>query len=76
MSPGVELMAPRPKRGSQKPLRPPDERIAVIHLKGTPEYAEWLEAIHRKTHIPKAVIVRLAVAEWAERNGHKPPPEV
>jgi len=68
-------MAPRPKRGSAKPQKPSDERVAVIHLKGTAAYAEWLDALHRKTHIPKAALFRLAMAEWAVRSGHEPPPE-
>jgi hypothetical protein len=65
----------RPKKGGKKPARSPDDRVAIIHLKGTPAYADWLDAVHRKTHIPKATIFRLAVAEWAERNGHPVPPE-
>lgn len=76
MSPGVEVMG-RPKRGVAKKVeRPPDERVAIIHLKGTPAYAEWLDAVHRKTDIPKAVIIRRAIALWAERFGHPEPPEL
>jgi hypothetical protein len=70
------LMAPRPKRGAKRPETSPDDRIAVIHLKGTPAYADWLESIHRATHIPKAVLIRLAVAEWAKNHGHPEPPEM
>lgn len=77
MSIGTEVMG-RPKRGSERATsqRPPDERVAVIHLKGTQAYAEWLDDVHKTTHIPKATIIRLAVAEWATRNGHKAPPEL
>lgn len=66
----------RPKQGAGKPERTPNERVAIIHLKGTPAYASLLDEVHRKTHIPKASIIRLAIAEWAERNGHPVPPEM
>jgi hypothetical protein len=68
-------MAPRPKRGAPRREKSSDERTAIIHLKGTPEYARWLDQLHRTTHIPKAALFRLAMAEWAERNGHAAPPE-
>jgi hypothetical protein len=68
---GAQTMA-RPKKGTEKD---PDERVGIIHIKGTRAYAEWLEALNRKTHIPKAALFRLAMAEWAERNGHPAPPE-
>lgn len=49
---------------------PQDARVTIINLKGSQEQADWLDAVHRKTYIPKSVIVRLALAQWAERNGH------
>ena len=55
---------------------PADERVVIVHLKGSPAYAEWLEGLHRKTHIAKAALFRLSMAEWAERNGHAAPPEM
>jgi hypothetical protein len=45
-------------------------RTTIINLKGSQEQADWLEAVHRKTHIAKSVIVRLALGEWAARHGH------
>jgi hypothetical protein len=71
----------RPKaKAKKKTAAPPPaaepERPTIVNLKGSPEYAEWLEAIHRKTYIPKAQIFRLALAEWAERHGHPAPPEI
>ena len=74
---GAGLMAREPK-GSKKKAesQAPDERVAIIHLKGSPAYAAWLEAAHRKTHIAKASIVRVALAEWAERHGIESPPEL
>jgi hypothetical protein len=52
------------------------DRVVIIHLKGSPEYAEWLDQVHKKTHIAKATLFRVAMAEWAERNGHPAPPEI
>lgn len=71
------LTVARPKKGAKKPPpRPPDERVAIIHLKGTQEFADWLDAFHRETHIPKATIVRLGLAEVAKRYGRPEPPEM
>jgi hypothetical protein len=72
---GATLMG-RPKKGAKKGGPPPDERVAIVNLKGSPEYSAWLDDLHRKTHIPKATIFRVAVAEWAVRNGHPEPPEI
>jgi hypothetical protein len=71
--PGVELMA-RPKGRPKGKAAAGQDRVTIINLKGTTDQAEWLEAVHRKTHIAKTVIVRLALAEWAQRNGHPPFP--
>lgn len=65
----------RKKRPQEPAQRPSDDRVGVIHIKGTVQYAQWLDQLHRKTHIPKAALFRLAMAEWAERNGHPAPPE-
>ena len=76
--PGVKEMG-RPKKGARPASQAnpsEDDRVAIIHLKGTVGYSTWLDGVHRKTHIPKAAIFRLAVAEWAERNGHPSPPEM
>lgn len=64
----------RPKKGL--PADSQEPRVAIIHLKGSPTYAEWLDEAHKKTHIAKATIFRVAVAEWAERNGLSKPPEI
>jgi hypothetical protein len=71
-----EAMMGRPKKGEKKAERPPDERVAIIHLKGTAEYAEWLEELFRKSHVPKATLVRLGLEEIAKRYKHRPPPEL
>jgi hypothetical protein len=65
----------RPKRS----VPPPEERgdrETIIHLKGSPEYVDWLEAAHKRTHISKAQIVRLALADWATKMGLPTPPEI
>jgi hypothetical protein len=69
--------ANHPKKA--KPAAPPvpdGERETIINMKGSAGYAAWLEGVHRKTHIPKVQIFRLAIAEWAESNGHGTPPEI
>lgn len=52
------------------------ERTVVILLKGTAEYADWLERLHRKTLIPKAAMFRDAMREWCERRKYETPPEL
>src|SRR4051794_40105731 len=49
--------------------------ISIINLKGSPAYREWLSGVSKKTHIPVASIVRLALVDWASKNGHLVPPE-
>lgn len=63
----------RPKREKTTEATSPP-RLTIINLKGTPKQAEWLELVHRKTHIAKSVIMRLALAKWAELQGHPPFP--
>jgi hypothetical protein len=69
----------RPRKAARRvpaPVEDRGERETVIHMKGSPEYVDWLEEVHRKTHIPKVQIFRIAVAEWAARNGHREPPDI
>jgi hypothetical protein len=72
---GTETMG-RPKKGANKDVPPTDERAAIIHLKGSPAYAAFVDAVNRKSHIPKAAMFRLAFADWCQRNGHGTPPEL
>ena len=79
MASGIALMA-RLKR-SAKPTDPSpsasaEERTTIINLKGSLLYDQWLEDMHQKTHLSKAVIVRLALKHWAESNGHSTPPDI
>jgi hypothetical protein len=62
--------APEPKEASK------DERVAVIVLKGSHEYREWLNSMSKDTLIPVASIVRDAVAKWATQRGYSSPPEL
>jgi hypothetical protein len=55
---------------------PPDDRVVIIHLKGSAAYAQWLDDVHRKTHIPRTTIIRLAVADWAKKHNLPAPPEI
>ena len=50
--------------------------VAILTLKGSPEYKQWIAELSAKTHIATTVLYRLAIAEWAERNGHPKPPEI
>jgi hypothetical protein len=52
---GVAEMSGAKKRS--KPAPPPaagPARETIINMKVSRAYSEWLEAIHRKTHIPKS----------------------
>ena len=42
---------------------------SIINLKGTDAEREWLEAVHRKTMIPKAMLTRLAYRALAQSRG-------
>lgn len=48
----------------------------IYYLKGTPEYAAWLDGFHRKTYIAKTTLVRLGLAELAAKYGYPEPPEM
>ena len=50
-------------------------QASVINLKGSDDYRAWLAGVSKKTQITAAVIVRLALAEWASKHGHAAPPE-
>ncbi len=79
MTAGSTLMA-RPKKSGPTPTPKPsasaEDRTTIINLKGSLIYDDWFERQHRKTHLSKAVIVRLALKLWAEENGHESPPEI
>ncbi len=67
----------RPKKASPEPARTSRlDRATVINLKGTTEFAAWLESMHRETDIPKATIVRRALELWAKDRGKPAPPEI
>lgn len=51
-----------------------DDRVAVIVLKDTPNYRDWVDGLSQVTLIPVATIVRDALARWAAERGLPPPP--
>jgi hypothetical protein len=63
------------KKASNPQSKPEAGFVSVIHLKGTPEYRDWLARISKSTHITPTTICRLALAHWAAQNGHPEPPE-
>ena len=75
MNPGVAAVA---KKKASEPTKGglPDDRVVIIHLKGSREFAAWLDDIHKKTDIPKTTIFRRAVEDWAASRGFGPPPEI
>lgn len=64
------------KKSPPAKVAPADDRVVIVHLKGSSAYAEWLENIHKRTHIAKSTLFRLSMAEWAQRNGYSTPPEI
>ena len=67
----------RPRKGQKVERSTGDgDRVAIIHLKGSAEYAEWLDAFHLATHIPKSTLFRLGIAEMAKAHKFKAPPEL
>jgi hypothetical protein len=49
-------------------------RRTVAVLKGTAEYARWVERLSREARIPTANLLDIALCEWAEQHGHPAPP--
>jgi hypothetical protein len=64
-----------PKRNDAAPTAR-GARKSITTLKGSPEWAEWLEglAIHFRTSVTG--VIDRALAEWAKEKGYpvKPPP--
>jgi hypothetical protein len=52
----------------------PRVQLSVINLKGSDEERDWFATAHKRTHIPKATIVRLALKSWAAEKGLPPYP--
>jgi hypothetical protein len=51
-----------------------DRRVAVIVLKDTPAYRDWVVSLTEATLIPTATIVRDALSKWAADRGLPAPP--
>jgi hypothetical protein len=50
-------------------------RETILSLKGSPEWSQWLGDLSTKLRTTKAGIIDRALAELAERNGFREPPE-
>jgi hypothetical protein len=62
------------KKAAAGDQEPGSERVVIIHLKGSTEYASWLDDLSETTHIAKATLFRVAMAEYAKNHDHKLPP--
>ena len=69
---GSTLMAK--KRATTAKEGQADERVAVVVLKDSVAYKEWVDGISRDSLIPVASIFRDAVSKWAAQRGYPPPP--
>jgi hypothetical protein len=49
-------------------------RRTIIAIKGTKEWGEWLASASKASGMPAAVLVEVALAEWAARHGYTAPP--
>jgi hypothetical protein len=72
---GTATVARKTQRG-KGPEKAQDERVAVIVLKDTPDYRNWLIGLSEATLISTATIVRDALAKWAAERGLPAPPTV
>ena len=50
------------------------ETTTVASLIETHDYLNWFNGIAEETSRTKSAILRIALAEWAERSGHSAPP--
>lgn len=61
------------KKKSSTPKAVP--RGTILSLKGFPVWSEWLGELGVKFRTTKAGVIDRALAEFAERNGFREPPE-
>ncbi len=67
----------RPKKGTKpKQIGADDHRIAVLYIKGSPEYAAFLDRLTEKTSISKVQLFRDAMRLYCETHGHEIPPAI
>lgn len=72
---GSTLMAKKKKPETPK-QDGKDERVAILLLKGSPEYRDWLNGMSKDSLIPVASIVRDALSKWAAQRGYPTSPEL
>lgn len=63
-----------PRVGRKRKAARPDDRVAVVVLKDSAHYRDWVDSLSATTLIPVATIVRDALARWAADRGLPPPP--
>jgi hypothetical protein len=56
------------------PEGPAVSRRTIIAIKGTKEWGDWLASASKVSGVPAAVLVEVALAEWAARHGYTAPP--
>lgn len=54
---------------------PPEERVTVLNLKGSPHERASLQRLSRITGVPASEIARRGMALWATQRGIKALPE-
>jgi hypothetical protein len=64
-----------PEPGSEIKSEVTKVRETILSLKGSPEWSQWLGDLSTKLRTTKAGIIDRALAELAERNGFREPPE-
>ncbi len=60
------------KKASVPP--PPEERVTVLNMKGSPADRNYLRSLSRLTGVPAAEIARRGIAMWASQRGVLAPP--
>ena len=77
MGAGGGLMTRRKtKTGAAAPPTGEADRETIVNRKGSPESADWLGEIRRRTHTFKVQIVRLALGESDGKHGPPLRPEI
>jgi hypothetical protein len=65
----------KPKGATKQAAEKTDDRVSILLYKGSTEYRDWLLASAKTKRMPATVVVDVALAEWAARNGLPEPPE-
>jgi hypothetical protein len=52
----------------------PNPQKTILSLKGADEWKDWLARLTDFSRMPTAVLIDVALKEWAERHGFPDPP--